>query len=38
MARIQTEEHLAVDWLLLPPEQELLHKRRGPLGWGLPSS
>ncbi len=29
MARICTEERLAADWLLLPPEQELLHKRRG---------
>lgn len=37
MARTQTEGHLAVDWLL-PPEKELLHKRRGAtrLGFALP--
>lgn len=37
MTRVWTEERLGADWLLLPPEQELLHRRRGAtrLGFAL---
>lgn len=37
MTRNWTDERLAADWLLLPPEMELLHRRRGAtrLGFAL---
>lgn len=37
MTQIWMEERLAADWLLLPPEQELLRRRRGAtrLGFAL---
>jgi hypothetical protein len=37
MTQVWTEERLMADWLVLPPEHKLLHRRRGAtrLGFAL---